>query len=41
MYNAFVLLKYDENKMEKRLFSKLQAEKELYDELKATEMLKI
>ena len=39
MYNAFVLLKYDENKMEKRLLSKLQAEKELYDELKATEML--
>ena len=39
MYNAFVLLKYDENKMERKLLSKLQSEKELYEELKATEML--
>ena len=40
MHTAYVLLKYDQNKMEKRLLSKLQAEKELYDELKATEKIK-
>ena len=39
MYTAFVLLKYNENIMERKLLAKLQAEKELYDELKATEFL--
>ena len=39
MYNAFVLLKYNENIMEKKLLSRLEAEKDLYEELKATEML--
>ena len=40
MYNAFVLLKYNENIMEEKLLSRLKSEKELYDELKATDMLK-
>ena len=39
MYTAFVLLKYNENIMERKLLAKLEAEKELYDELKATEFL--
>jgi len=39
VYNAFVLLKYNENIMEKKLLAKLEAEKELYDELKATKYL--
>ena len=39
MYIAFVLLKYNENIMEKKLLARLEAEKELYEELKATDML--
>ena len=39
MYTAFVLLEYNENIMEQKLLAKLEAEKELYDELKATEFL--
>jgi hypothetical protein len=39
MYTAFVLLKYNENVMQEKLLAKLEAEKELYEELKATEML--
>tara|TARA_B100000945_G_scaffold307492_1_gene296003 strand:+ start:164 stop:685 length:522 start_codon:yes stop_codon:yes gene_type:complete len=40
MYNAFVILEYNENKMEERLLAQLEAEKELYEELKAVDMLK-
>ena len=39
MYNAFVLLKYNENIMERKLLARLEAEKDLYEQLKATEML--
>ena len=39
MYTAFVLLEYNENIMERKLLAKLEAEKDLYDELKATDFL--
>jgi len=39
MYTAFVLLEYNENIMERKLLAKLKAEKELYEELKATKAL--
>ena len=40
MYNAFVILEYNENKMEQKLLAQLEAEKELYQELKGMDMLK-
>lgn len=39
MYTAFVLIEYNEHIMERKLLEKLKAEKELYDELKATKAL--
>ena len=38
-YIAFVLLEYNENIMERKLLAKLEAEKALYDELKAADYL--